>query len=56
VFTQEDEPDQYEVERIVAHRRRGRGMEYLIRWKGYDAFEDTWEPERNLDGCREILA
>ncbi len=27
---------EYEVEMIVAHRVRGRRIEYLIRWKGYD--------------------
>ncbi|CAI7737760.1 unnamed protein product [Closterium sp. NIES-53] len=35
------EPE-YEVEAILAHRRRRNGtLELLIRWKGYDPFEDS---------------
>ncbi|GJP68701.1 hypothetical protein CLOP_g25364 [Closterium sp. NIES-67] len=39
-----DEPE-YEVESVLAHRRRRNGtVELLIRWKGYDPSEDTWVP------------
>ena len=33
----------YEVERIVKHRRRGRGYQYYIKWKGYPENKATWE-------------
>ena len=50
---------EYEVEAIIAHRqadRRGRGArEYLVRWKNFDASEDTWEPPGNLENAEEIL-
>ncbi|GJP30270.1 hypothetical protein CLOM_g345 [Closterium sp. NIES-68] len=37
-----DEPE-YEVESVLAHRRRRNGtVELLIRWKGYDPSEDSW--------------
>src|ERR1700678_3748546 len=35
----------YEVESIIKHRRRGRGHQYYIKWKGYPITEATWENE-----------
>ena len=57
----------FEVERILSHRdmqqSTGKGRrkktvrQYLIRWKGYDSSNDTWEPESNLvDGVDAMLA
>ncbi|GJP44800.1 hypothetical protein CLOM_g4215, partial [Closterium sp. NIES-68] len=43
-----DEPE-YEVESVLAHRRRQNGtVELLIRWKGYDPSEDTWAPDSEM--------
>lgn len=25
-----------------------KGTKYLIRWKGFSSFENTWEPEQHL--------
>lgn len=44
----------YEVERILAHRRTRRGVEYLIKWKGYPSEENTWEPWAHLN-CPDLL-
>jgi Chromo (CHRromatin Organisation MOdifier) domain len=33
----------YEVEMILKHRRRGRGYQYYVKWKGYPITEATWE-------------
>jgi len=38
----------YEVERIVAQRKRGRAVECLVRWKGYPPEENTWESRSKL--------
>ncbi|KAJ9517687.1 hypothetical protein QJQ45_003988 [Haematococcus lacustris] len=45
-----DDSPQYEVERIVNHRhvRAGKAKEYLVKWKGYDDSDNTWEPASNL--------
>lgn len=47
--------DEFEVERILAVRLRGRTKEYLIKWKGFNDFENTWEPEANLSNATELL-
>ena len=39
-----DEDQQHEVDRILDRK----GQLYLIRWKGYDNSEDTWEPKSNI--------
>ena len=33
----------YVVDRIVAQRKRGRAVEFLVAWKGYPPEENTWE-------------
>ncbi|KAJ9511094.1 hypothetical protein QJQ45_013151 [Haematococcus lacustris] len=45
-----DDSPQYEVERIVNHRhvRAGKAKEYLVKWKGYEESDNTWEPASNL--------
>ena len=30
-------------------------ISYLVRWKGYDSHDDTWEPEENLHGCKDLI-
>ena len=38
----------YEPDRILQHRRRGTGHQFLVEWKGYPSYEATWEPTRNF--------
>ncbi|TKR93570.1 hypothetical protein L596_007997 [Steinernema carpocapsae] len=47
----------YEIEKIVAHRKKGRQQQFKVRWKGYDQTQDSWEPEKSLreQGCDEII-
>ena len=46
-----EEETEFEVERILNQV----GQRYLVKWKGYDDTENTWEPLRNLANCRELL-
>ncbi|GJP30443.1 hypothetical protein CLOM_g1710 [Closterium sp. NIES-68] len=51
----QNEPE-YEVESVLAHRRRRNGtVKLLIRWKGYDPSEDSWVPEYDMGNARRPL-
>ena len=48
----EDEGYAFTVERIVSKRIVGAGVEYLVRWKGYGAGDDTWEKAKDMRTAR----
>ena len=39
----------YTIARIIDYKTTKDGKKYLIRWKGYDEDEDTWEPADNIE-------
>jgi len=43
-----NEEEEYEVEEVWKHRKRGRGMQYLVYWKGYKNKHDQWIVETGL--------
>src|SRR5260221_6660575 len=48
--------EEYEVDHIVRHKRNKRGQwSFLIRWKGYEAKDDSWEPTSNLKHAKETI-
>jgi hypothetical protein len=51
----ENEEEQWEVERIIGHRKCGRGYQYHMLWKGFPITEATWEPESVFDHAQETL-
>ena len=47
--------EEYEVERILDKKIISETAHYLIKWKGYDISESTWEPKQNLKNCTRTL-
>ena len=45
----------YKVETILKHRRRGRGYQYYVKWKGYPINKATWESETAFSDDRNML-
>jgi hypothetical protein len=50
-----NEEEEYEVEEVRGQRRRGRGTQYLVHWKGYSDEEDTWIAESQLPHAKEVI-
>ncbi|KAG7467259.1 hypothetical protein MATL_G00151420 [Megalops atlanticus] len=52
---QDEEEDVYEVEKIIDMRVEEGEVLYRVRWKYYTSDDDTWEPEANLEDCKEVV-
>lgn len=54
VDNKKDAEEEFEVEKIVDSKRIKGKLHYLIRWKGYSADSDTWEPSNTLS-CPDLI-
>ena len=48
--------EEFEIERIVAHRTTRGGLKFVVRWKGYGPEEDSLLPESPLGNARGLVA
>ncbi len=49
-----NEVGEHEVERILSHRKRAGRTEFFVKYAGYP--NPSWQPERNLTNCEQVLA
>ena len=50
-----DGEEVYEVEGILRHRKRGRGYQYYMKWKGYPISKALWELEEVFSDDSDLL-
>ena len=46
---------EYEIERILSHKKTRNRMLYQVRWRGYDAMEDSWLGEEDLANAIDLM-
>jgi transposase InsO family protein len=51
----EEGEEVYEIETILNHRKRGRGYQYFIKWRGYPITDASWEPEQAFSNDGDML-
>jgi len=50
-----NEKEEYEIEEVRKHQKQGRGMQYLVHWKGYEDEHDQWIAEMGLSHAKEAI-
>ena len=51
----EENPDEYEVEKILDSRKVKNQIQYLVKWEGYSHEENTWEPLKHLGNAKDLV-
>ncbi|GEM07180.1 hypothetical protein Rt10032_c02g1197 [Rhodotorula toruloides] len=49
-----DGKEEFKVEAIVDEKGKGRGLRYLVKWRGYPDTDNGWEPLANVEGTEAL--
>ncbi|KAH0551669.1 hypothetical protein GP486_007113 [Trichoglossum hirsutum] len=49
------EGEEYEVEQVLDERTHKNRKEYLVQWKEYPTWEDSWQSKENLTNAQEVV-
>ena len=55
VAVTEDHDVEYKVNYIVDSRWKGKRLEYLVHWSGFNEGDHTWELEGQLDNAHDVI-
>jgi hypothetical protein len=47
--------EEYEPQKIIDKKVENGQTFYLVKWKGYDEKDNTWEPVKHLTNCRRLI-
>jgi len=50
-----NEEEEYEIEEVRKYQKQGKGVQYLVHWKGYGDEHDQWIAETGLPHAREAI-
>ena len=50
----ESSDSEFEVESIRDRRVYRKKVQYLVKWRGYESDDNTWEPEAHLTDCKAL--
>ena len=50
-----NEEEEYKVEEVWKHRKRGRGTQYLVHWKEYGDEHNQWKAETGLSHAKQAV-
>lgn len=47
---------EFEVEKLIKHKKEKDGIQYLVRWKRYGKEYNSWEKEKNLNCAQKLVS
>jgi len=50
-----NEKEEYEIEEVRKHQKRGKGVQYLVYWKGYGDEHDQWIAETGFLYAKQVI-